>query len=191
VSFVSVVSAPGESRTRTGGGEVSALRAYKAYHPDAAIHIVTYRGQSRWMTGKQFDIWNCIQAGFRRHKRITLDYIAKLVHCHRSTVSRTLHRFDLWRFIDLAVVRGRSGGVYVYTRRQPAMDEQMQLSGAKITRATRRIAQTMLAKMIVERERYMAAIEALRARWLMMVNTGNTVATFPIQPTLFEGIALD
>jgi len=99
-----------------GGGDVSALRAYQAYHPDAAIYTVTYRGRTVWMTSKQQAIWHAVQKYWRRGTRDTLARIAAEAHCSRATVSRFLRRLDLWRFIDLATMRGRGGGTYVFTR---------------------------------------------------------------------------
>jgi len=99
-----------------GGGNVSALRAYQAFHPDAAIYTVTYRGRTVWMTSKQQAIWHAVQKYWRRGTRDTLARIAAEAHCSRATVSRFLRRLDLWRFIDLATMRGRGGGTYVFTR---------------------------------------------------------------------------
>ena len=41
-----------------GGGPEIALRAYQAFHPNAAIYTVTYRGRTVWMTSKQQHIWH-------------------------------------------------------------------------------------------------------------------------------------
>lgn len=103
-----------------GGGNVSALHAYQAYHPNAAIYLVTYRGRTVWMTSKQQAIWREVQVYWRRGKRDTLARIARVVGCSRATVSRFLRRLDLWRFIDLASLRGRNGGTYVFTRKWEA-----------------------------------------------------------------------
>jgi hypothetical protein len=99
-----------------GGGNVSALRAYQAFHPNAAIYTVTYRGRTVWMTSRQRNIWAAIQKYWRRGTRDTLARIAAEAHCSRATVSRFLRRLDLWRFIDLATIRGHGGGTYVFTR---------------------------------------------------------------------------
>ena len=99
-----------------GGGNVSALRAYQAYHPNAAIYTVEYRGRTVWMTSRQQAIWREIQHYWRRGKRDTLARIAAASHCSRATVSRFLRRLDLWRFIDLVTMRGRNGGTWVLTR---------------------------------------------------------------------------
>jgi hypothetical protein len=100
-----------------GGGDVAALRAYQAYHPNAAIYTVTYRGRTVWMTSRQQAIWHEVQAYWKRGKRDTLARIAKVAHCSRASVSRFLRRLDLWRFIDLVTVRGRNGGTWIMTRR--------------------------------------------------------------------------
>lgn len=97
-------------------GPVSALRAYQHWHPNAAIYTVEYRGRTVWMTSKQRAIWHEVKQYWRRGTRDTLERIAKAVHCSRATVSRFLRRLDLWRFIDLATIRGRKGGTYVLTR---------------------------------------------------------------------------
>lgn len=104
---------------RVGGGDIGALRAYQAFHPNAAIYTVTYRGRTVWMTSKQRAIWHEAQKYWMRGKRDTLGRIAKLVGCSRATVSRFLRRLDLWRFIDLAALRGRNGGIYILTRTDP------------------------------------------------------------------------
>ena len=102
-----------------GGGPIGALRAYQAYHPDAAIYTVTYRGRTVWMTSKQQAIWHEVQKYWHRGKRDTLARIAGIVGCSRATVSRFLRRLDLWRFLDLVTLRGRNGGTYIFTRKDP------------------------------------------------------------------------
>lgn len=104
-------------RNWVGGGNVSALRSYQAHHPNAAIYTVEYRGRTVWMTSKQHAIWREVRTYWRRGKRDTLARIAKVVGCSRATVSRFLRRLDLWRFIDLASLRGRNGGTFVFTRK--------------------------------------------------------------------------
>ena len=99
-----------------GGGPIGALRAYQAFHPDAAIYTVTYRGRTVWMTSKQQAIWHEVQKYWRRGQRDTLARIASVTGASKATVSRFLRRLDLWRFIDLATVRGNGGGTYVLTR---------------------------------------------------------------------------
>ena len=107
----------GDNRPRAfGGGPIGTLRAYQAFHPDAAIYTVTYRGRTVWMTSKQQHIWHEVQKYWRRGKRDTLARIASVVGCSRATVSRFLRRLDLWRFIDLAAIPGRNGGTYILTR---------------------------------------------------------------------------
>lgn len=122
-----LVQEAGEDYTalRQGGGPQSALRAYQAFHPDAAIYTVTFRGRTVWMTSKQRAIWHEVQKYWRRNRRNTLETIANIVNCSRSTVLRFLRRLDLWRFIDVATVRGRNGGTYILTR-QDAYNEKPQ-----------------------------------------------------------------
>ena len=108
-----------DDRRLYGGGPESALRVYQAFHPDAAIYTVTYRGRTVWMTSKQQHIWHEVNKYWKRGKRDTLARIATVVGCSRATVSRFLRRLDLWRFIDLATLRGRNGGTYIFTRKDP------------------------------------------------------------------------
>jgi hypothetical protein len=110
-------------RPRIGGGPHAALRAYQAFHPDAAIYTVTYRGRTVWMTSKQQAIWHEVQKYWHRGKRDTLARIAGIVGCSRATVSRFLRRLDLWRFIDLATLRGRNGGTFVFSHAVPPVME--------------------------------------------------------------------
>ena len=101
------------------GGPITTLRAYQHWHPNAAIYTVTYRGRTVWMTSKQQHIWHEVNKYWKRGKRDTLARIASVVGCSRATVSRFLRRLDLWRFIDLATLRGRNGGTYIFTRKDP------------------------------------------------------------------------
>lgn len=101
------------------GGPMASLRAYVHHHPDAAIYTVTYRGRTVWMTSKQQHIWHEVNKYWKRGKRDTLARIALVVGCSKATVSRFLRRLDLWRFIDLVTLRGRNGGTYVFTRKDP------------------------------------------------------------------------
>jgi hypothetical protein len=120
IHSAAVLAAIGEwKRPRYGGGSIGTLRAYQAFHPDAAIYDVTYRGRTVWMTSKQRAIWHEVQKYWHRGKRDTLARIATIVGCSRATVSRFLRRLDLWRFIDLATIRGRNGGTYIFTRVDP------------------------------------------------------------------------
>jgi hypothetical protein len=101
------------------GGPTATLRAYQHWHPNAAIYTVTYRGRTVWMTSKQQHIWHEVQQYWKRGKRDTLARIASVVGCSRATVSRFLRRLDLWRFIDLVTLRGRHGGTFIFTRKDP------------------------------------------------------------------------
>lgn len=100
------------------GGSLGALRAYQAYHPDAAIYDVTYRGRTVWMTSKQRAIWHEVGKYWMRGKRDSMQRIADQCHCSKATVSRFLARLDQWRFIDLLTFPGHGGGTYVFTRRE-------------------------------------------------------------------------
>lgn len=117
-----------------GGGDIAALRVYQAHHPDAAIYTVTYRGRTVWMTSKQRAIWSEAKQYHHRDRRDTLERIAAKVGCSRSTVSRFLRRLDLWRFIDLATIRGRNGGTYILTRRNPYDEKPQRWTMAKRNR---------------------------------------------------------
>jgi hypothetical protein len=121
VASATVMAAINDNRksVQYGGGQIGSLRAYQAFHPNAAIYVVTYRGRTVWLTSKQQAIWHECQKYWNRGKRDTLARIAKVVGCSRATVSRFLRRLDLWRFINLMTVRGRHGGTYVLTRRDP------------------------------------------------------------------------
>jgi transcriptional regulator with XRE-family HTH domain len=77
------------------------------------------------MTSKQQAIWHEVQKYWRRSKRDTLARIAAVVGCSKATVSRFLRRLDLWRFINLATIRGNGGGTYIFTRKNP-YDEKPQ-----------------------------------------------------------------
>jgi len=136
-----------------GGGAVSALRAYRAHHPDARIYDVTFRGRTVWMTLKQFAIWREAQKYYKRGKRTTLLEIAKHVGCSKSTVSRFLVRLDLWRFIDYVSVVGRNGFTIIQTRQDVYSEWDANSSGARVTIASRKKARTLIALMIRRRMR--------------------------------------
>jgi predicted transcriptional regulator len=171
------------SRMWTGGGPVSALRVYQAFHPNAAIYTVTYRGRTVWMTSKQRAIWHEVGKYWQRGKRDTLQRIASIVGCSRATVSRFLRRLDLWRFIDLATLRGRGGGTYIFTRSDPynerprrwtmAMRERVRnLMAATIRRIMTREVEPMLVQYRIPRKPWMGQGEQLP------LLDGSTGATF-------------
>jgi len=139
-----------------GGGNVSALRAYQAYHPDAAIYLVTYRGRTVWMTSKQRNIWSQVQTYWRRGTRDTLQRIATAARCSKATVSRFLRRLDLWRFIDLATMRGRNGGTWVLTRKWEPFQRWTMSARARV----RAILATRIQRQA--RERLQEALDAKR-----------------------------
>ena len=165
-----------EEKRSMGGGPIGTLRAYQAFHPDAAIYTVTYRGRTVWMTSKQQAIWHEVQKYWRRGQRDTLSRIASIVGCSKATVSRFLRRLDLWRFIDLATVRGKGGGTYIFTRYQNEPPERWTMS--------RRNRLRKLLALRVKREalwelRYQ--LEQARARLHLNprpVKIGSTGATF-------------
>jgi hypothetical protein len=157
-----------------GGGPQSALRAYQAYHPDAAIYTVTYRGRTVWMTSKQQAIWHEVQKYWRRGQRDTLARIAVVVGCSKATVSRFLRRLDLWRFIDLATIRGRNGGTYIFTRDQQEPPERWTMSKRARLRA-------MLAERVKRNQmrELQPLLDTIRLRFKPRpVKVGSTGATF-------------
>jgi len=114
-------------------GSLTALRAFRAHHPAAAIYDQTYNGRTVWMTAKQVAIWSTIRAYWRQGKLLTLEGIANRVGCSRSHVSRFLHRLDLWRFINLTVFRGRGGGVVVVAiKSRPLLNLQIIRRNTKV-----------------------------------------------------------
>jgi hypothetical protein len=159
-----------------GGGPAGTLRAYQAFHPNAAIYIVEYRGRTVWMTSKQHAIWHEVQKYWRRGQRDTLARIATIVGCSKASVSRFLRRLDLWRFIDLATIRGRKGGTWIFTRYVAEPPERWTMSKRNRLRA-------MLAQR-VKRIAYLElrdAMEQARARLHLNqrpVKIGSTGATF-------------
>jgi len=153
-----------------GGGPVGTLRAYQAFHPNAAIYIVTYRGRTVWMTSKQQHIWHEVQKYWRRGKRDTLARIATIVGCSRATVSRFLRRLDLWRFIDLASIRGKGGGTYIFTRKNPYMEPFK-----RWTMSMRARVRVALAKQV---KRWALEELGLPQEWQRPVKGGSTGATF-------------
>lgn len=178
-------------------GPESALRAYQAFHPDAAIYTVTYRGRTVWMTSKQQHIWHEVQKYWKRGKRDTLARIATIVGCSRATVSRFLRRLDLWRFIDLVTLRGRNGGTYIFTRKDPynetprrwtmkAREAVRNLHAAYIRRRMQESLEPLLA-------RYRQPRKPVPPYWMDAVQTGfltgSTDATF-IQPSRVSGGAI-
>lgn len=126
--------------------DVLHLRAYRHFHPAARVHIVQFSGRIVWMTDKQYDIWCYVKAAHRRNRRITLAEVADRVRCSRATVSRFLHRLDLWRFVDYVALRGRKfGGSWVATVRNRLKLGDAYASGARVTRATRNKARDIMA----------------------------------------------
>lgn len=137
---------------RTYGGPEASLRAYRHWHPDARIHLVTHRGRSVWMSDRQYDIWGYVKDYHRRNRRLTLAMIAAYARCSRATVSRFLRRLDLWRFIDLATLVGRFGGTWIKSRKTTTADREPWKAGASITFASRKRARDRMAARIREFE---------------------------------------
>jgi len=172
-----------------GGGPIGALRAYQAYHPDAAIYTVTYRGRTVWMTSKQRAIWSEAQKYWQRGKRDTLERIASVVRCSRATVSRFLRRLDLWRFIDLVTLRGRNGGTYILTRTDPYNEkpqrwtmEKRNRIRATLAEIVRRKSYAALSPLLADYRRRRGPLPALPPYWQtaeqLTYLTGSTGATY-------------
>ena len=130
------------------GGEYSALRAYQAYHPNAAIYTVSFYGRTFWLTAIQHNLWMQVMNYHKRGTRTTLEAMAGRAMCSRATVSRFLKRLDLWRVIDCATIRGRTGGTYILTRLNKFKEADANLSGARHTYATRKVARQRIAEAI-------------------------------------------
>jgi hypothetical protein len=171
------------------GGPEASLRAYQHHHPDAAIYTVTYRGRTVWMTSKQRAIWSEVQHYWRRGKRDTLQRIASAVGCSRATVSRFLRRLDLWRFIDLATLRGRGGGTYIFTRVDPYNEKPQKWTSSKrqrirdaVARQIRRANRLSLEPMLVWHYLQLGRRPTRPPYWetaeQMGYQTGSTGATF-------------
>jgi predicted transcriptional regulator len=172
----------------TGGGDTGALRAYRAHHPAAAIYTVTFRGRTVWMTSKQHAIWHEVQKYWKRAKRNVMQDIADTVGCSRATVSRFLRRLDLWRFIDLATIRGRNGGTYIFTRRpEPFKRWTMAMRQRVRNTLAARVKREALARLEPWLERYRqggpkAAVPPPESWWKQArqrsLRLGSTGATF-------------
>lgn len=132
----------------TVGGDGFALRAYQHWHPIATIHTVSFNGREFWLTGKQLSIWTYVMGYYRRGKRCTLAAIAEYANCSRATVSRFLKRLDLWRVVDAISIRGRNGGMYLFTVPDRIGEADAHLAGARHTYASRRIARQRIAEAI-------------------------------------------
>jgi hypothetical protein len=162
-----------------GGGPTGTLRAYQAFHPNAAIYMVTYRGRTVWMTSKQHAIWHEVQKYWRRGQRDTLARIATIVGCSKASVSRFLRRLDLWRFIDLATIRGRGAlaGTYIFTRGNPYMEEPQRWTESRRQRLRKLLALRVKREAMWELRE---AMEQARARLHLNqrpVKIGSTGAT--------------
>jgi len=172
-----------------GGGPAGTLRAYQAFHPNAAIYTVTYRGRTVWMTSRQRAIWSEVQHYWRRGRRDTLGRIAKVVGCHRTTVLRFLRRLDLWRFIDLATLPGLGGGTYIFTRIDPYNEKPQKWTSSKRQRIRDAIGRQIRKQRAIELEpllsrfRRKGPLPAVPPWWTMAIQTeadltGSTGATF-------------
>lgn len=137
---------------RLGDPATAALRAYREYHPSIRIFLVERNGRMVWLTWKQREILEYVDSTHHRNKWLTLQQIATAVGCSVSTVSRTLVRFDLWRWVDYIAVAGRYGGIWVKTRMGRYQEGDANASGARHTIASRKIARTWLATKMRLRE---------------------------------------
>ncbi len=183
------IEADASERYGYGGGDTAALRAYQAFHPNAAIYTVTYRGRTVWMTSKQQAIWHEARKYWNRGKRDSLQRIANAVGCSKATVSRFLRRLDLWRFLDLATIVGRNGGVYIFTRTDPYNEKPQRWTLSRRKRERDAIAR-MIRKGAMERleplmQRYRKPHPLPIPFWETAVQgrlplTGSTGATFTI-----------
>ena len=139
------------------------------------------------MTSKQRGIWHEVQKYWRRGTRDTLERIAKACGCSKATVSRFLRRLDLWRFLDLATIRGKGGGTYIFTRSNPYMEEEHHWTESKRARLRR-----MLAVRVKRNQMYELMANKM-AQWTLRelhqrlgpkpkppIKIGSTVATFKV-----------
>jgi hypothetical protein len=139
-------------RWRVSDPQMATLRAYRSHHPSLRVFLVERNGRTVWLTWKQLQILNYVDSTHHRNKWLTLSQIAEAVRCSISTVSRTLVRFDLWRFVDYLSVVGRYGGIWVKTRMGRYQEADANAAGAKHTLQSRKIARTWLATKMRLRE---------------------------------------
>jgi len=169
-----------EKRWRVGDPNLATLRAYREHHPALKVFVVERNGRTVWLTFKQLQILQYIDKSNHRNRRLRLVDIAKAVGVHPSTVSRTLVRFDLWRFIDYVTLVGRHGGAWVMTRIAKHQEADINLAAARHTLQSRKAARSWLATEI--RLRGYRLRQALKARpkapprWA--VTTGSMGAMF-------------
>jgi hypothetical protein len=134
------------------------------------------------MTSKQQAIWHEVQKYWRRGKRDTLARIAAVVGCSKATVSRFLRRLDLWRFINLATIRGKGGGTYIFSRRNPYDEphERWTMSKRNRLRAllAARVKREQLRALFEQAEDYLWYYRRRVGKPPTPVKTGNTGATF-------------
>lgn len=119
---------------------IDPLVRFRNYHPTARVDWVTRNGRTVWMTRKMMRLLALCDRYWTRGQRTTMARLAAEARCSRSYVSRVLRRFDLWRFFNVTTFRGRNGGTYVTTIKGRAMDWAMRHAGARVTMATRRLA---------------------------------------------------
>jgi len=163
-------------RQRVGDPSLASLRAYRAHHPALRVYTVTRNGRSVWLTWKQFAILRYIDQSRHRYRRLRLQDIAKACGCSPATVSRTLVRFDLWRFIDYVALVGRRGGAWVYTRMRDS-ESEANIARARHTLQSRKVARSWLARMLRIRE-WRIRREARRKPHRWVVTRGSMDAMF-------------
>ena len=141
-----VASDPKNRNLRSSGEPwLASLRAYREHHPSLRVFVVERNGRTVWLTFKQLQILHYIDRSEHRNRRLRLVDIAKAVGVHVSTVSRTLVRFDLWRFIDYVTLVGRHGGAWILTRIARHQEADANLAAARQTIQSRKVARSWLA----------------------------------------------
>jgi ABC-type uncharacterized transport system, periplasmic component len=168
-------------RWRIGDPNLASLRAYRSYHPSIRIYVVERNGRTVWLTWKQLMILRYVDRSYVRRRRIRLADIAEACHCSPATVSRTLVRFDLWRWVDYIAIVGRGGGAYVFTRVHKHDEQDANLARAKVTLQSRKVARTWLATRVRLLEWRHRMEDRIRSKIYVAprVTTGSMDAMFP------------
>jgi AraC-like DNA-binding protein len=167
-------------RLRVGEPSLATLRAYREHHPSLRVFVVERNGRTVWLTFKQLQILHYIDRSEHRNRKLRLADIAKACGCSVSSVSRTLVRFDLWRFIDYVTLVGRRGGAWVQTRIARHQEQDANLARAKHTLQSRKVARSWLATQIRLREYRLRRLLKMRPKAppIRVVTTGSMDAMF-------------